>query len=423
MTLSRMLAAAGAVHACACLAQPVAFTEDDRELLARRPVIQVTVDRAAALGQAESLEALDVIIASGNLDLLRMYAPGFRAAKKPTPEANAAMQRRIVSLWDKPWVGALLQAPRAIDDKRLTELVIADVVDLAKLRAQRRRECTIAVIALHRGQVAGDVPAYSAHALTRNPAPVAVEVAHETRLNSREIRKVDWRMACPRPNPAEPMTDLDGMPRIEIVVGQNPRITYVAPRRDLESVRAVTRVTAPGIAARLAPLLGYLWLPPSVSWDKVGKPKESIDFPPLQPPREILYFLRQQHVTPGTDVIAPILAAYEEQLPARWTSTDDSTDINALLDLAVEGGSAQGLQLVAHWLPLIAASPNQSSRDYMLSSFVWKIGAAPPGQVDLANVKREILGAVPYADVGKYSFMFDQAQRSRTPVNASPAAR
>src|SRR5262249_3544183 len=134
---------------------------------------------------------------------------------------------------------------------------------------------------------------------------------------------------------------------------------------------------------------------PPVAWDKVGKPAQSIAFPPLLTPREILHLLRQRKITPGPAAIAPILAACEEQIPARWTAgSEDSTDINALLDLAVLDGSAQGMQLVAHWLPLMAANPDKGSRDFMLATFVWKVGAAPPGQVDLAKVKREVFTAL-----------------------------
>jgi hypothetical protein len=398
----RSLAAAACLSALACIAQPNA---------------------AYLQGQAEDFAALDAIIAAQNPATLRDFASGFRSSTKPTPAANAQIQQRIVASWDRdPYVSELLAAARAIDDKRLVELILADVTALARWRAERRKTCTIGVVALHTTPGKGDVPAYSSYALGQ---PAAVEIFHETRLSNQAYRKIDWRFVCSKPNPAEPATDLDGRPNnIVTYVNGTRRATHWLPRRDAESLKAIGRVATPGIGKPLAPLLVDLSLPPPVAWDKAGKPAQGIAFPPLQVPTPVLTILAKEKVTPGAAAVAKILDEYEKQLPAPWAANDEQWTISALLGLAIQDGSAEGMQLLGKWLPLIAASPDQSSREFMLATFVWKIGTAPSGQVDLAKVKREVLGALPYADVSKYSFMFDQAQRSvRPPVNASPAAR
>lgn len=403
MTSFRLLAAVAALSAIACAAQQNA---------------------AYKQGQAEDFAALDAIVAAQTPRSLRDFMSGFRDSAKPTPEANARMQQRIVALWNRdPFVSELLAAPRAIDDPRLVELMVADVSALAKWRAERRRTCAISVVALHATPGKNDAPAYSTHG--PGNAPAAGEILHETRLTKQAYQKVGWRFVCSKPNPAEPFTDLDGRANIIVTYQDGPhRLTHGLPRRDLESLKAIERVRTPGIGKSLAALLVDLSLPPTVSWGKSGKPPQSIGFPPMQVPLPILYALKKEKVTPGAAAIGKILDEYEKQLAVPWVLQEDQSAIYWLLVVAIQDGSAEGMQLLARWLPLIAASPDQTSREYMLATFVWKIGTAPTGQIDLAKVKREVVGAVPYAEVGKYSFMFDQAQRSvRAPVNASPAPR
>ncbi len=145
-----------------------------------------------------------------------------------------------------------------------------------------------------------------------------------------------------------------------------------------------------------------------------GKPAEPIAFPPIQTPREIVYFLGKQKVTPGAASIAQLLGAYEEQASIRLKSPgDDSTIIQNLLGLATANEEPQGYVIVAHWLPIIAASPESGSRNYMLSVFIPVVGNAPaPSGVDFDKVKRDTLAALPYAQLPDASQRFDFAERA-----------
>ncbi len=216
MTCLRTLAAAlVAASSFSCLAQQPALTDDDRAVLDKKPLNQAAVDRAAALGKVESLDALDHIHATNNLDLLRMYTSGFRAATKPTPEANARMQRKIVELWDRPWVGDLLVAPRVIDDPKLVDLVMGDVTALARWRAERRKSCTIALVSLDKSAGRNQAGTYAAVPI--NPAPAVREVLHETaNLGSPIYWKANWRFFCSRPDAGDPSADLDGKPPVVV---------------------------------------------------------------------------------------------------------------------------------------------------------------------------------------------------------------
>ncbi len=90
---------------------------------------------------------------------------------------------------------------------------------------------------------------------------------------------------------------------------------------------------------------------------------------------------------------------------------DDSTVIQHLLSLATLGEEPQGYAIVAHWIPIIAASTEQGGRDYALSVLIPVIGNAPPAsQVDFDNVRREVLGALPYDQVSSVSQRFDAAE-------------
>ncbi len=405
---------AAVLAATAHAADPV-LTDEDRATLELRgkygEVDSKAFARAREFGLAENLVALDYLRAAkaihlANITLLNAYSGGFRTAPKATTEANAAYQQRVVSSFSGGlYAGVMLTGVRNIDDARLWDLMYADVEALAKRRAMRRNRCRMEVASVERTPRPQE---YGGYALG-GKVTAAKPALRQSQMASRDaMATVRWKYVCAGAPVDDPLTDLDGEPR-------------VPERRDLASLASIVRTTLPDVEKRLGPLLADLSLPPPVSWDAVGGRPDDVAFPPIEVPIAILQLLKDRRSSPGAPVLAAILARCEPDAAARYPREQGA--IRLLLDLATLDHSRQANELIAQWLPIVVVNTTLTEREYRLRELLAPLAAAlPPDQVDLVRVKRSVLEQLPYAELREPTRLFNEAEADNRSLREPSAA-
>ncbi len=370
------------------------FSEADKLLIDDK---NQSVGAIRRLGAQNNIVAFDYLVLRGKHLEIKYYAQGWLTRARVANEHSASFENLVIKHFDNRFVAAALMSELwQYKSPQLAALMLADVSELAKLRAERRKNCTAKIVRAVSFQDGGgriDFPPISYHI---NSRPRTVE--GWARYTSVGKTTFIWRYVCANSDVDDAGKDTDGL-----------LLDMDGFSRNAISLRVIANTQNTDIALALSPLFRNLSLLPKPNWSSVGTSIPGVTFPTVEIPSAVIKLLLDRGNSLAFTEFSEVFTELADSLPAKPAIKDALAQLPSLFKLGCASNDSRATLLVLTVLSRVLYLKNDYEKREVLKDLIPHLGRIfPIAQIDLSAIRTEILKSLSYANTPEIEALFKQ---------------